>query len=53
MPWGGKLSGGVIEPADVEIGGGFVRLRKEKSMELMRPSRQPTEMPAGAVRKIV
>jgi len=52
MPCGVELSEGVIEPVDAEVEEGFVRLRKEKSIELVRPSRQPTEIPAGTVSKV-
>lgn len=45
MPWGVELSEEVI---DAEVEEGFVRLRKEKSIELVRPSRQPTEIPITA-----
>jgi len=52
MPWGVELSEEAIELVGVEAKEGFVRLRTEKSKELVRPSRQPTEIPAGTVSKV-
>lgn len=52
MPCGLELWEEIIELVDVEVEEGFVRLRKEKSMVLVRPSRQPTEIPTGTVSKV-